>query len=108
MKPLIVAVLTAVSLSPAQGQQRFTGRIADSMCAEGGHAGMRMGPTDAECTTACVLAHGALYVLVDGKTVYALSDQKAPEAFAGQRVTVVGSLDAASRTIRVESITAAR
>ena len=65
---------------------------------------MRMGPTDAECTTACVMAHGATYVLFDGKDVYSLSDQKAPEAFAGQKVTVVGTLDAATKTIRVESI----
>jgi hypothetical protein len=69
---------------------------------------MRMGPTDAECTIACVLAHGALYVLYDGKEVYTLSDQQTPERFAGKKVTVTGTLDAKTKTIRVASITAAK
>jgi len=67
-------------------------------------------PTDgaaADCTTACVMAHGATYVLYDGKDVYALSDQKTPEPFAGKKVNVTGTLDAATKTIQVESITAA-
>jgi len=106
MKYLIVTLCAAASLSAAQGAQTFTGAITDSVCANAGHAGMRMGPTDAECTTACVMAHGATYVLYDGKDVYSLSDQKAPAAFAGQTVKVVGTLDAATKTIRVESIAA--
>ena len=67
---------------------------------------MQMGPTDAECTKACVIAHGASYVLEDGKTAYTLSDQKTPETFAGQKVTIVGTLDARTKTIRIESIKA--
>jgi hypothetical protein len=47
-------------------------------------------------------------VLYDGKDIYTLSDQQAPEKFAGQRVTVVGTLDAKTRTIQVDSIAAAR
>ena len=86
----------------------FTGTITDDMCAYTGHAAMRMGPTDPECTKACVSAHGAPYVLLDGKTVYNLSDQRTPETFAGQKVTVVGTLDAKTRTIAVESIAAAK
>lgn len=108
MKPLIVSLLVLTALPAGQGKQTFTGTITDSMCADAGHAQMRMGPTDAECTTACVLAHGAAYVLYDGKAVYTLSDQKTPEEFAGQKVTVVGTLDARTRTIRVDSITAAK
>jgi hypothetical protein len=67
-----------------------------------------MGPTDAECTIACVLAHGATYVLYDGKEVYTLSDQKTPEKFAGKKVTVTGTLDAKTKTIQVDSITAGK
>jgi hypothetical protein len=67
-----------------------------------------MGPTDAECTTACVSAHGASYVLLDGKTVYRLTDQKAPEKFAGQKVRVLGTVDASTKTITVQSIAAFR
>jgi len=96
------------ALSAAQGKQTFTGTITDNMCARGGHAQMRMGPTDAECTTACVSAHGATYVLYDGKEVYALSDQRTPEKFAGQKVRVTGTLDAKTKTIRVDSISASK
>jgi len=69
---------------------------------------MRMGSTDAECRIACVSAHGAKYVLYDGKEAYELSDQQTPEKFAGKKVTVTGSLDAKTGTIKVDSITAAK
>ena len=69
---------------------------------------MKMGPTDAECTIACVAAHGALYVLFDGKEVHTLSDQQAPEKFAGKKVTVTGSRNAKTKTIQVASITPAK
>jgi hypothetical protein len=108
MKPLILSVLAVAALSAAQGRQTFTGTITDNMCAKAGHAQMRMGPTDAECTVACVGAHGAMYVLYDGKDVYTLSDQKTPEKFAGQKVRVVGTLDVKTRTIQVESISASK
>jgi hypothetical protein len=78
------------------------------MCGAAGHASMRMGPTDAECTVACVGAHGAAYVLVDGKTTYVLSDQKTPEKFAGQKVKITGTLDVKSHTIKVASISAVK
>jgi hypothetical protein len=96
------------ALAAAQGKQTFTGIITDDMCADGDHARMRMGPTDAECTEACVLAHGAAYVLYDGKTAYELSDQTTPQKFAGKRVTVVGTMDAKAKTIHVDSIAAAK
>ena len=107
MKPLVI-FLALTALSAAPRKQTFTGIISDSMCGNGGHAQMRMGPTDAECTTACIAAHGALYVLVAGKNVYTLSDQKTPEQFAARKVRVVGTLDAKTRTIQVESIAAAK
>jgi hypothetical protein len=105
---LLVSVLGLASLSSAQSTHTFVGTITDDMCATEGHASMRMGPTDAECTTACVAAHGAEYVLADGKTVYTLSDQQMPEKFAGKRVRVMGTLDAKTRTIRVQSMDLAR
>jgi hypothetical protein len=64
--------------------------------------------TDAECTSACISAHGATYVLYDGKEVYTLSDQRTPEQFAARRVRVTGTLDAKTRTIQVESIRTAK
>lgn len=94
--------------APPPTKQTFTGVVTDSMCANGDHSGMRMGPTDAECTTACVSIHGASYILYDGKQSYALSDQKTPEKFAGKRVTVLGVVNAKTKTIQVDSITAAK
>lgn len=108
MKPLIASLLIIAAFAAAQGKRKFTGTITDSMCAEADHSRMRMGPTDAACVIACIDAHGAQYVLYDGKQAYTLSDQKTPEKFAGKRVTVVGMLDAKTKTIQVDSITAAK
>jgi hypothetical protein len=105
MSRLPALLLAVAALSAAQAKQTFVGTITDDMCAKNGHAQMRMGPTDADCTVACVMAHDAKYVLYDGKEVYILSDQQTPEKFAGQKVRVVGTLDAKTRTIAVESIT---
>ena len=108
MRPLIVGLLALTAFSAAQGQQTFVGTITDDMCERADHSRMQMGPTDADCTRACVTAHGAAYVLFDGTNVYKLSDQKTPDKFAGQKVRVTGTLDAKTRTIRVESISAAK
>jgi hypothetical protein len=102
------ALLVFVSLSALAGAETFTGTVADDACAKDGHASMRMGPTDAECTIECVSAHGVPYVLVNGKTIYNLTGQQTLQKFAGQRVRVVGTLDPKTRTIAVDSVTAAR
>jgi len=108
VKPLIVSLLALASLSAAQGKQTFTGVVSDSMCAKGDHSQMQMGPTDADCTRECIRAHGAEYVLYDGRNAYTLSDQETPARFAAGKVQVVGVLDAKSKTIKVESISAAK
>jgi hypothetical protein len=107
VKYLIVGLLAGAAFA-APARQTFTGVITDHMCAETGHAAMRMGPTDAECTIACVDAHGAQYVLLAGKTIYGLSDQQLPARFAGQKVRVTGTLDAKTKSIAVDSIRAAK
>ena len=92
MKHLLIWCLLAVAaLSAAQGKQTFTGTITDDECGRADHTRMKMGPTDAACVQACISAHSGSYVLYDGKDVYTLSDQRAPEKFAGQKVTVVGT-----------------
>ena len=108
MNYLIVTLLAVAALSAAGGKQTFTGTITDDMCGSAGHSQMRMGPTDAECTVACISAHSALYVLYDGKNLYTLSDQRTPEKFAARRVKVIGTLDEKTKTIHVDSITAAK
>jgi hypothetical protein len=108
VKPSILSLLAIAVLSAAPGKQTFTGTITDSMCTTADHSQMKMGPTDADCTKACVSIHGATYVLYDGKNVYQLSDQKTPEKFAAKKVTVTGTLDAKTKTIKVDSITASK
>jgi hypothetical protein len=108
MKRLILSLLAIAALAEAPGKQTFTGTITDSMCDRADHSRMKMGSTDAECTLACIDAHGATYVLYDGKEAYTLNDQQKPEKFAGQKVTVIGTLDAKTKTIQVDSITAAK
>ena len=106
MRPLCLIAVAAL-LSAAPAPRKFTGKITDDMCSRADHRKMQMGSDDAECTIACVRAHGALYVLWDGKRAYELSDQNRPEKFAGKKVTVSGTLDAKG-VIQVASISAAK
>jgi len=108
VKSLIIGLLGIALLAAAPAKQTFTGVLTDSMCPGGDHSHMQMGPTNADCAKACVSIHDAMYVLYDGKQTYTLSDQKTPEKFAGKKVTVTGTLDAKTKTIRVDSIAAAK
>ena len=106
---LSVLVLAAGSALSAQKPRAFTGIITDNVCATEGHNAMRMGPSDAECTRICVMSHGnGSFVLLDGKTVYNLSDQDGAEKLAAEKVRVVGRLDAKTKTIQVQSIVAVK
>ncbi len=105
MKKQIVLAFAAAALLGA-ADQKFTGTITDDMC-DKDHAGMKMG-SDPKCVTECVKTMHAKYALNDGKDVYILSDQKTPAKFAAKKVTVTGTLDAASKTIKVASIEAAK
>jgi hypothetical protein len=105
MKHLTLSLLVLAMLSAAPAKQTFTGIVTDTMCDKGDHSQMRMGPTDAECGKACNSDHGASYVLYDGKDAYTLSDQQTAEKFLAHKVNVVGSLDAKTKTIQVDSIT---
>ncbi len=108
MKYLTFTLLAVAALAATPGQQTFTGIITDDMCPKADHSQMQMGPTDAECAMACIDVHGASYVLYDGTNVYALSDQRTPEKFAGQKVRVIGTLNTKTKTIQVDSITVAK
>jgi propanediol dehydratase large subunit len=105
---LLAAAALSAALSASPAQQTFIGVITDSMCPKGDHSQMQMGATDADCTAACISVHGAEYVLYDGKDVYMLSDQRTPGKFAGKKVKVLGTLEAKSKKIQVDSITAAK
>jgi len=124
MKKLIIGVvgslmLLAVSFA-APKDSSYSGEIMDSQCAKNGsHDAMlkkegmekMIGDPKASqmCTVNCVKKMGSKYILYNAarKTVYQLDDQQKPEQFAGQRVTVTGTLDRATKTIHVISIQAA-
>ena len=97
--------ILAMAAIAAPQKQTFTGAITDSICTKADHSQMRMGPSDAACTLACVDAHGAMFVLYDGNNTYTLSDQTTARKFAGQKVKVSGIVDASTKMIQVESIT---
>jgi len=96
--------------SPKAGNdQGYSGEIMDSLCAKNGsHVKMMdemksMGRDKKTCTTKCVQL-GAKYVLYDASTntTYALDDQDKAEAFAGQTVHVLGTMQ--KNKIKVGSI----
>ena len=107
MKYLLAGLLALTTLSAAPATKTFTGVVSDGICATAGHDSMRMSPTDADCARVCVDSHETPFVLIDGTTVYGLNSRMKAEPFAAQRVTVTGSLDATTKTITIEAITAA-
>ena len=109
MKKQIAVLFAAATMAFAAGPQPFTGLITDNMCDNGDHKDMKMG-TDAKCVVSCVKGMNGKYVLYDAKVkkAYVLSDQKTPEKFAAKKVTVVGTLDAEGKNLKVDSIVAAK
>jgi uncharacterized protein DUF5818 len=113
-----LALLFGATFASAK-DRTFTGEVYDNMCAAAGsHAAMLkmsgMGDKDPNdpmakkmCTTECV-KKGGKYVLYNAatKTIYELDDQQKPAEFAGQKVKVTGTLNAATKTIHVVKIQA--
>ncbi len=108
-----IAALMLLGIGWAQAAGRtFTGEIMDNSCASmGSHAGMQKGKDATDpavkkaCTEACVKM-GGTYVLYNAtrKMTYKLDDQQKPADFAGQKVKVMGTYDAATKTIHVTGI----
>jgi len=91
---------TAVAEEPSSPPPPFSGVISDYQC--GARHDKESGKSPAECTLACV-RNGGKYSLVNGDKKYAL-DGNADELshWAGQRVTVAGTLS--GETIKVTSV----
>ncbi|MBI3940294.1 MAG: hypothetical protein HY315_05625 [Acidobacteria bacterium] len=106
---LILALILSGSapLLAEDKAQTWTGEISDDMCL-GDHAAMG-GKSARDCTIECVKSMGSKYALVvDKNTHFQLSDQKAPESFAGKKAKVTGILDSKTKVIRVQKIEAAQ
>lgn len=117
MKTLTLGLVMSLAMLGASGlaaqQLTITGEVTDSSCARmGSHEAMEKQHNmpantaiDKTCTLACVKA-GAKLVLYDSstKTAYELDDQKKAGQFAGEKVTVTGTVDKANNTIHVAKI----
>src|SRR6476660_10637846 len=103
MKKIAMFFAGAALLLAAGEKKTLTGVITDEMCGND-HKMMNVKP-DSKCVTECVKA-GSKYGLLSGSTVYALSDQKTPEKFAGKKVAVTGTVD--GKNIKVTSIAEAK
>ena len=87
--------------SPGEGPS-YAGVITDTHC--GAKHAPKLDKSPADCARACV-RNGARYVLVDGDKRYFLAGSTDEVGkFAGERVTVFGSLD--GETIHVTSVEA--
>lgn len=107
MKKQIAIVIASAALMFAAGPQKFTGTITDDMCAKADHKDMKMG-SDEKCVDECIKTMKGKYMLYDGKDTWNLSDQKVPAKFAAKKVTVTGTLDEKTKTIKVDKIQAAK
>ena len=100
---ILLTLFAGAALAFAAAPKTFTGVITDTMCGKD-HSMMGVKP-DSKCVLECVKS-GSKYALLEGSNVYELSDQKAPEKFAGQKVNVSGTLN--GKVLQVQSITAAK
>jgi len=108
MKRTILTLFAASALWAQGSGKIYTGVITDTMCGAD-HSMMGVKP-DAKCVRDCVKMgpKWKYALLVDGKKVYVLSDQKTPEQFAAQKVKVTGELNEKTGVLRVEKMEAAR
>jgi hypothetical protein len=102
MKTTLILLISG-ALALAAAPKTYTGIITDAMCGKD-HSMMGVKP-DSKCVAECVKS-GSKYALLEGNNVYELSDQKAPEKFAGQKVKVTGTLN--GNVLQVQSIAAAK
>jgi hypothetical protein len=88
----ILVVATAI----AQSGTTITGTVSDSMC--GAHHMMK-NVSAAQCTRECV-KQGSDFALVSGDKVYTLKGDKSQfDKFAGQTVTVKGSVSGTTLSV---------
>jgi hypothetical protein len=104
----LAAWLLFTACAPAQGgEQMFKGQITRCLCASSDQrpATSDKGGPIAACGVRCG-KKGTRYLLFEpaNKATYLLDKQRKSKQFAGQFVVVMGTLDAASGTIRVDDM----
>ncbi len=105
---VLIVLLLAGPATAGTARSDFVGEISDSQCALNVHSLSRshdemikrrtLGTDAASCSKACV-RRGGEWVLRSGDDVYHLLYQSGVELFAGQKVKVVGTMNAKTKTI---------
>jgi hypothetical protein len=103
LKIVLFLLATAALATGGSAKSAFYGEISDTQCAMNVHSLSRsheemitkrtMGIDPASCAKACV-RRGGEWVLRCGNEIYRLKTQTGIEEFAGQKVKVIGVLDA--------------
>ena len=117
----IAMVTISCALSAYAGEPEpatFKGEISDSQCALNVHSLTKShgemlksksgaaGHTPASCAIYCITQLGGKFVLASKGHVYHLDNQDLPRRFVGQKVKLVGILEAKGDSIHVVSIDA--
>jgi hypothetical protein len=108
------AMVALASTTYAQDSRVFHGSVSDNQCAMNVHSLTRshlemlksksMGGTANTCSVYCMTNLGGYLVLATGKDVFRLDRADLVHGFEGQRVVVVGVLDAKVNQIHVLKI----
>ncbi len=107
MKRIVAVIVLALSstamVASAAESTKINGWISDSMCGAK-HAG-----TGAACVKKCIQG-GMAPVFVDEakKAVWTIDNPDAVKTFYGDHVTVTASVDAAKKSVHIDSIAAAK
>ncbi len=100
---LVLVISSAAIAASAADSTKIDGWISDSMCGAK-HAG-----SGAACVKKCIEG-GMKPVFVDAskKAVWSIDNPEAVKGFYGDHVTVTASVDAAAKSVHIDSIAAAK
>jgi Protein of unknown function (DUF5818) len=113
---LIALILLCLTSPSAFGgdEKVFTGEIGDTQCAMNVHSLDKshkemlkvksVGKTAADCTLFCIKNRGGRFVIQNKDKVYRLDKPELVEPYAGQKVRIIGTLDAQTETIEIRKI----
>lgn len=105
----VVILLVAVSAAASDGASRAVTRkgwFGDRDCAQSKVApGAKVGPNGQECTRACI-RKGVPVVFIDeeARALYRVDNPKVAEGIESDYVELVGTVDAAAKTVHVDSV----
>jgi hypothetical protein len=98
MKKVVFVATLALTFSAASAfAENFTGWVSDAMCAK--NPAKVSSADHADCAKKCIEGGSPAVLVVNGK-VYPVSNPDALKSYAGQKVTVDGTLDKGTLTVK--------